>query len=95
MLYACASYRGFKRDVPSSRNPSHYYQIRPDESGNLTCTCPGFWSHHHCKHVDAVRPAYCGWSMFASPDFPVGGKCPRCGMDVIILREIPKGEGEL
>jgi uncharacterized Zn finger protein len=39
--------------VPSSRDASHVYLVRPD-----ACTCPDSARGHHCKHRYAVA-AYC------------------------------------
>jgi hypothetical protein len=31
-----------------------YYDLRCDEAGTVTCTCPAFEEDGHCKHRDAV-----------------------------------------
>jgi len=33
------------------------YTVRLSASAELTCTCPGFQTHRHCKHCDALTAA--------------------------------------
>jgi hypothetical protein len=40
--------------VASESRPDTLYIVRR-VNGQITCDCPGHYSHGHCKHADAVR----------------------------------------
>lgn len=58
------------------------------DCNRVTCTCVGFKSHKHCKHVTKIVGAKkCEWNQFIYGGKPVisGDKmfCPKCGQPAV------------